>query len=50
MSPWAAELYKENLRGEALAAGMELEPFRELAAAVSKHMDELDHARLRVTQ
>ncbi len=33
-SPWAAELYKENLRGEVLAAVTSAEQFDELTGIV----------------
>jgi hypothetical protein len=49
-SPWAAELYKENLRGEVLAAGTSSERFSGLAEAVAQNRDQLHHARTRVTR
>ncbi len=47
-SPWATELYKENLRGEVLAAGFSMGQFYDLAEAVAHNRDDLHHARMRV--
>jgi hypothetical protein len=49
-SPWAAELYRENLKGEVLAAGASPENFAILADLVAANLEALDHARQRVTQ
>ena len=49
MSPWAASLYEENLRGEVLRAGVGIEEFAELVGLIAANRDKLAYARAKVT-